>query len=131
MTTSNGMPTITDTQTDELPEGGPSEGFIADAEAVSVADAPPELIPPEESAAAGERGVTAWLTNTRIIGVWSNSSNKNSFINIKDVGWRRLNPAGENAVVAMTMLASHARADGRNVTVRVESDNLVHELYVW
>jgi hypothetical protein len=135
MTNTNGTPTQTDPHlgplASEATAGSPSEAFseaIADS---TTAASPPQLIPPEETAAAGDTGITAWLTNKKIVGVWSNAANKNSWINVQGTGWRRINPASENAVVAMTILASHAKADNRNASVRVEGDNLVHEIYVW
>lgn len=135
MTNTNGTPTQTDPHlgphASEATAGSPSEAFseaIADS---TGAASPPQLIPPEETAAAGDTGITVWLSNKKIVGVWSNASNKNSWINVEGTGWRRINPASENAVVAMTILASHAKADNRNASVRVESDNLVHEIYVW
>lgn len=92
----------------------------------------PQLAPPEETlAVAAEEGIGAWLTNKKIVRLWTNSSNKNAWIGIKDVGWRKLFNANESTVVCMTMLAAHARAENRNVNVRIESDNLVHEIYVW
>jgi D-arabinose 1-dehydrogenase-like Zn-dependent alcohol dehydrogenase len=135
MPNTNNIPTQTDPHlgplATETSAGGPSQAFsdtIADS---TTATSPPELIPPEETAAAADAGITAWLSNKKIVGVWSNASNKNSWINIQGTGWRRIHSASENAVVAMTILASHARADDRTCSVRVESDNHVHEIYVW
>jgi len=135
MTNTNSIPTQTDPHlgalTSEVPAGSPSEAFGDSIAGSTTATSPPQLIPPEETAAAGDTGITAWLSNKKIVGVWSNASNKNSWINVQGTGWRRINPASENAVVAMTILASHAKADNRNASVRVESDNHVHEIYVW
>jgi len=91
----------------------------------------PQLAPPEETFAAAEEGISAWLTNRKILGLWTNSANKNSWIRIQGVGWRKLFNASETAVVCMTMLAAHARAEKRAVNARIEADNRVHELYVW
>jgi hypothetical protein len=135
MANTNSIPTQTDpnigTLASESTAGSPSEAFSDTIAGSTTAASPPTLIPPEETAAAAEAGVTAWLSNKKIVGVWSNASNKNSWINVQGTGWRRINPASENAVVAMTILASHARADDRICSVRVESDNFVHEIYVW
>ena len=80
---------------------------------------------------SGDTGITAWLSNKKIVGVWSNASNKNSWINIQGLGWRRLFTGSETVVTCMTMLAAHARAENRNVNVRLEADNMIHEIYVW
>lgn len=133
MANTNNIPTQTEPQlgglATEATAGSPSEAFSASIASTTAAASPPQLIPPEETAA--DTGITAWLSNKKIVGVWSNASNKNSWINVQGAGWRRIHPASENAVVAMTMLASHARADDRTCSVRVESDNHVHEIYVW
>jgi hypothetical protein len=135
MANTNNIPTQTEPQAGalatEATAGSPSEAFSTSIERTTTAASPPQLIPPEETAAAGDTGITAWLSNKKIVGVWSNASNKNSWVNVHGTGWRRIHPASENAVVAMTMLASHARADDRICSVRVESDNHVHEIYVW
>jgi hypothetical protein len=135
MANTNSIPTQTDpnlgTLATDTAAGSPSEAFSNRIAGSTAAASPPQLIPPEETAAAGDTGITAWLSNKKIVGVWSNAANKNSWINVEGTGWRRLHPASENAVVAMTMLASHAKADGRICSVRVESDNQVHEIYVW
>jgi hypothetical protein len=133
MSNTNNIPTQTEPQlgalATETTAGSPSEAFSDSIASTTAAASPPQLIPPEETAA--DTGITAWLSNKKIVGVWSNASNKNSWINVQGTGWRRIHPASENAVVAMTMLASHARADDRTCSVRVESDNHVHEIYVW
>jgi hypothetical protein len=133
MSNTNNIPTQTEPQlgalATETTAGSPSEAFSDSIASTTSAASPPQLIPPEETAA--DTGITAWLPNKKIVGVWSNASNKNSWINVQGTGWRRIHPASENAVVAMTMLASHARADDRTCSVRVESDNHVHEIYVW
>jgi hypothetical protein len=136
MSNTNGIPTQTDPHlgalATEAAAGSPSEAFSDSiTSTTTTAASPPQLIPPEETAAAADTGITAWLSNKKIVGVWSNASNKNSWINVQGTGWRRLHPASENAVVAMTILASHAKADSRTCSVRVESDDHVHEIYVW
>ena len=113
-------------------EGKPSDSFGPPGSGVKEAVGVPQLTPPEEvEAAAAEEGITAWLTDRKILGLWSNSANKNSWINVQGLGWRRLFTGSETAVTCMTMLAAHARAAGRNVNVRLEADNMIHEIYVW
>ncbi|MDJ0952856.1 MAG: hypothetical protein QNJ81_04195 [Acidimicrobiia bacterium] len=112
-------------------EGMPSDSFELPGEGASQAAGVPQLTPPEEvESAVGDDGITAWLTNRKIVGLWSNSANKNSWIRIAALGWRRL-AGSETAVTCMTMLAAHARAENRNVNVRLETDGMIHEMYVW
>jgi len=111
--------------------GMPSDSFgLAGSDVIEPAGTP-QLTPPSEVATAADEGITAWLTNRKILRLWTNSANKNSWINIQGIGWKRFFTGSESAVVCMTMLAAHARAGGRNVNVRLEADDLVHEIYVW
>lgn len=114
-------------------EGRPSDSFGLPSSDVKEATGVPQLAPPEEvvETAAADEGITAWLTDRKILGLWSNSANKNSWINVQGLGWRRLFTGSETAVTCMTMLAAHARAENRNVNLRLETDNMIHEIYVW
>jgi hypothetical protein len=114
-------------------EGRPDESIgLPGADVIEAVTGVPQLIPPEETVTIGaDEGITAWLTNRKILGLWTNSAPKNSWINIQGLGWKRLFTGSDTTVVCMTMLAAHAREAGRNVNVRIEADNMVHEIYVW
>lgn len=114
-------------------EGMPSDSMgLPGSDVIDVTAGAPLLSPPEEILTAGaDEGVTAWLTNRKILALWTNSATKNSWINIQGLGWRRLFPGSDATVVCMSMMAAHARAEGRNVNVRLEADSLVHEMYIW
>ena len=114
-------------------EGRPDESIgLPGADLIDTIAGVPQLTPPEETVTIGaDEGVTAWLTNRKVLGLWSNSSPKNSWISIQGLGWKRLFAGSDTTVACMTMLAAHAREAGRNVNVRIETDNMVHEIYVW
>ena len=125
-------PTATPAPAAKIDTDGPSLMVNLDAGTETLIEDAPTQFPPEEILAAGaDEGIAVWLTGKKIVRVWSNASLKNSWINIQGTGWRRFHAAHEGAVVAMTILASHARADNRTVNVRLGNDNQVHELYVW
>jgi hypothetical protein len=130
MTSRDQRPTIEAAPPTVTGDGAPSDAFAEEAADTLTVEVGPTLTPPAE-AGAGAEGISAWLNNTRIVRLWSNGANMNSWISIEGVGWRRLHPANESAVVAMTMMAAHARAHNRLVNVRIEPDNQVHEIYVW
>jgi hypothetical protein len=75
--------------------------------------------------------------NETITGLWSTNEDKNSWIWINDSndsansGWKKLSNASESGIVALTMLASHAKQVGSKVSYRDEDDQMVHEMYVW
>ena len=124
--------TLPAAETGTVGAGMPSDSFGLSVTDVLEAAGMPQLTPPEEIATAGaDEGITAWLTNRKILRLWTNSANKNSWINIQGIGWKRLFAGSDTTVVCMTMLAAHARAANRNVNLRLEADNMVHEIYVW
>lgn len=92
-----------------------------------VADAAPSLRPAEEIAA----GIGAWQSNKRINGLWSINQNRNSWVHIDGVGWRKLANTSDTAIVALTMLGAHAREKASVVNYRDESDGMIHEMYIW
>lgn len=134
-TTTDGRPELEVTSQTETRagEGAPSAeiGFAA-VEALA-ATARPELVPPGEStaAAATTAGVTAWHSGKKITSLWSNTANRNSWIGIDGIGWKKLADNSDSAVVALTMLASSAKQTASAVNVREEADGKVYEIYVF
>lgn len=90
-------------------------------------DAAPSIRPPEGVGA----GVTAWLNNKRITGLWTINQNRNSWVAVDGVGWKRLANNSDSAIVALAMLGSHAREKNSVVNYREEADGMIHEMYVW
>lgn len=127
----NNMPTVQPAQTSVAgSEGKPDMTVDLQALAASTtAVAGPQLVPPAEAAELS--GITAWLTGKQIVGIWANASPRNSWVSIEGVGWRKLYNAGDTGITEMTMLAAHAKAGGRQCSLRIEADNMVHEIYVW
>jgi len=75
-------------------------------------------------------GVTAWQNNKRITALWSINQNRNSWIGVSGLGWRKLANNSDSAIVALTMLCSHARKKNSVVNFR-EEGGMVREIYVW
>jgi len=73
----------------------------------------------------------AWHNNKVITGLFSyGPQNRNSWIYIKDLGWKQLWNAYDCQSEAMTAMASHARSEGRLVHVYEESGQ-IKTMYVW
>lgn len=98
--------------------------------ATTEGDAAPSL-EPSAAVAATEGGVTTWLSNKRVSALWGISENRNSWVYITGVGWKKLANNSDSAVVALTMLAAHAKQTQTNYNYREESDGMIHETYVW
>lgn len=98
----------------------------------SGAGSEPKEQPPAALGTAAEGGVgTVWNGDKRIVGLWAMNQVRNSWIYVANVGWQKLANNSDSAIVALTMLAAHARELNRSVTYRTETDNMVHEMYVW
>jgi hypothetical protein len=106
---------------------------LLEAVAATAPGAAPSLVPPTESAleAATEDGIAAWHNGKKIVALWSNVSNRNAYISVEGMGWKKLSNANDSCVVSMTMMAAHAEQTNANVNIRIEADGMVHEIYVW
>lgn len=90
----------------------------------------PSLSPPQ-AADSGGSVATTWLNDKRVNGLWGINENRNSWVGIAGVGWKKLANNSDSAVVALTILAAHAKQMQTNYTYREETDGMIHESYVW
>ncbi len=89
----------------------------------------PTLTP---SSIAAESGITAWIGDKRVSGLWTISENRNSWVYLTpDVGWKKLADNSDSAAVALSILAAHAKQSQTNYSYREESDGKIHEVYAW
>jgi len=92
----------------------------------------PSLTPTSlASAEAGGDALTTWNSNKRVTALWAINQNRNSWAYIAGVGWKKLANNSDSAVVALTILAAHAKQSQTNYNYRDESDGMIHETYVW
>src|SRR5262245_49897731 len=112
---------------------GPATAFEDIAEAVTATQVGvPALIPPSEALrATGDQGITAWHNAVKVNALWVNSTAVNAWASISGIGWRRIVFANESAFLNITAMLSHARQMNASCNVRIEADNLIHEVYVW
>ncbi|MDM7995191.1 MAG: hypothetical protein QUT30_05825 [Acidobacteriota bacterium] len=75
--------------------------------------------------------VGAWQQNKRINGLWGINQNRNSWMGVTGIGWKKLANNSDSAIVALTMLAAHAREKNSTVNYREESDGMIYEMYVY
>ena len=89
----------------------------------------PSMTPP--AAANAEKQVAGlWVGDKRITALWSINQNRNAWVYVAGVGWKRLASNSDSAIVALNMLASHARALNCRVDYREEADGMIREMYV-
>lgn len=116
---------------------------IADAEPVALTDAQlmalvngaaaaaaPALEPPGAEAVGGITAST-WVQNVQVSALWSINQNRNSWASFAGQGWQKFANNSDSAAMAFTTLAANARVANGPTSYRKESDNMVHEIYVW
>jgi hypothetical protein len=116
--------------TDKAPDQNPPAAGQLSGD-LAAGDAQPSQTPPSATESGTGGGITAWNNDKRVTALWSINQNRNSWIYINGVGWKRLSAASDSANLALTVLAAHAKQSRTNYTYRDESDGLIHESYVW
>ena len=123
-----------------MPETQPNQDLLSAATITgggSSAGAPaaPTSGPPDTDSGSiggtGGIGATVWVNNKKINALWSINENRNSWVGVAGVGWVKLANNSDSAIVALTMLGANARQTQGVVNYRQESDNMIHEMYVW
>ena len=89
----------------------------------------PSLTPDALAATAG--GITAFNSDKRVSALWNMNQNRNSWVHVPGIGWKKLASNSDSAVVALTMLAAHAKQTQTSYSYRDEADGMIHESYVW
>lgn len=92
-------------------------------------DAAPTFTPATMAAATG--GITAWNSNKRVSALWGINQNRNSWVHVPGVGWKKLANNLDSAVMAHTILAANAKQAQGDYNYRDEADGMIHEAYVW
>jgi hypothetical protein len=98
--------------------------------AKGVQSSAPTTAPPA-MAVRGSEAFGVWNDNKRVTGLWGIAENRNSWMHIDGVGWKKLADNSDSASIALSMLAGHARALNRAINYRDEADGKVYEMYVW
>jgi hypothetical protein len=106
---------------------GPAAGGMLVAGSASASTAP-SLRPATTAAGA----VTAtWQSNVHVAGMWSINQDRNAWVYLDTVGWRKLSDASESGAVAMNMIAAHAYQMGSTSSLYEGDDGRIEQLYVW
>ena len=108
----------------------PMDNSMIQIDAVEEAQAP-ETTTATTGQAASSATATTWNNSAHINALWSINQDKNSWVGIAGVGWKKLSTASESGIVALTALASTAKEKNSLVYYREESDSMIHEFYVW
>jgi hypothetical protein len=120
----------------------PASGISAGSEESHPTERPPALsagsegssssvptLDPTAGVGAGE--ITAWQNDKRINALWAINENRNVFVGVTGVGWKKLANNNDTGIVALTLLSGSARLTQAPVNYRDEADGMIHEMYVW
>lgn len=88
----------------------------------------PALVPPQEAAQAA---VSAVIAGKKINALWGINQSRNVWASFEGAGWRKFSDASDSASMAFTILASVGKVLQIQTTRREESDNKIHEFYLW
>ncbi|HEX7395831.1 MAG TPA: hypothetical protein VF313_12965 [Anaerolineaceae bacterium] len=102
---------------------------LASASTSAAGNAMPTALPPETAISAG--GVTTWQSSKLVTALWSINQNRNVFLYIAGVNWKKLANNSDSAIVALNILGASARVTQTIVNYREEADGMIHEMYVW
>lgn len=112
--------------------GKPDEELLKDITSKATAKATSMGAPQGTvESSSGAIGAAGWYNDKKVNALWSINQNRNSWIGITDVGWKKLEDNSDSAVIALTMLASHALAGGRTGSFREDDAGKIAEIYVW
>jgi hypothetical protein len=107
----------------------PSEALLNEARRSKIeTEVRPSQMPTREAI----EGITAaaWYSDKSITGLWSSNSNRNVHVAIADVGWKKLADNSDSAIMAMTIMLSHAFQTNRKATL-MEENGQIRQVYVW
>lgn len=122
------MPPSANTEGGEMASSSPRDFSQEDLKvASSSGDAAPSINPPESNI----QGITAWQNDKRINALWTKNQNRNAWVSITGVGWKKLANTSDSANVALNILGAHAKQTAARVDYRDEADGMIHEMYIW
>ncbi len=75
-------------------------------------------------------GAGVWNNNKKVQGLWSKAETRNSWINLTDLGWKKINNPTDTSVTAITIVAACGLETQSPANVLIDN-NMVGEIYLW
>jgi C1A family cysteine protease len=72
---------------------------------------------------------TGWIRDTRIIGLWTNNQDRNAWVYVQNLGWRKISSENDNIHIDMLVQLTSAKAAGRRVDLYQEN-SVIKQIYV-
>ncbi|HAA27705.1 MAG TPA: peptidase [Cyanobacteria bacterium UBA11369] len=71
-----------------------------------------------------------WRNNVKIRGLWAINQDRNAWVYVNGLGWRKISPANDNIFFNMLVQLAAAKAGDRSVNF-LEQLGVVKQIYVW
>jgi hypothetical protein len=106
------------------------------SEAQAAAASEPSQVPPRVEGAlpptAAAKQAGAWFDSQTINALWSINEDKNSWVGILGTGWVKLANNSETGIIALSLLAAHAKQLGSPVSYGTDdTSGQLTQMYVW
>ncbi|KLK89415.1 peptidase C1 [Methanoculleus sediminis] len=73
---------------------------------------------------------TGWRNNRRVIGLWAINEDRNAWVHIQGLGWRKVSPDNDNIFFNMLAVLIAAKAAARPVNI-YEENGVIKQVYVY
>jgi len=74
---------------------------------------------------------TGWLSNVKILGLWTNNADRNAYVYVSEgIGWRKLSDASDQTNLDMLIQLAASKAGDRAVSLYQEN-GIIKEIYAW
>ncbi len=91
----------------------------------------PTLEPPSNLAGQGGAAAAGWQTDKKVQGLWNNCVDRNGYMYVEGLGWRKFADNSDSAMIAFNIIAAHAKSIGKGANFYEGDDGKVNTLYVW
>lgn len=92
----------------------------------------PTMQPPgESSASAEEDSAAATITGQLITALFSDAANRNVWLAINGVGWRKVSQTSDTGATSIAMIGALAKAMGRAPVMNDDASGLVQDIVLW
>jgi hypothetical protein len=84
-----------------------------------------------QAAQAASAITGTWRQNVLVTALWCVAETRNAWINLQNIGWRKIANGRDGSFMALVTLASQAKQTSKPITCREESDGMIYEIYFW
>lgn len=78
----------------------------------------------------GAYGAGVWQNSKKVLGLWTKAETRNAWINLSDLGWKKIYSGSDSSITAFNIIAGSALEKQTLVNVLIENDQVV-EIYAW